>query len=83
MIHYAFKESGNTATVIVFNSEGREMRILENNTLLSAEGSIKWDGLFENGNKMRPGIYMIYFKTFKTDGSIKVFKKVVTLAVKY
>ena len=83
MINYAFKEGGNTATVIIFNSEGRQMRILENNTLLSAEGSIKWDGLYEDGSKMRPGIYMIYFKTFKTDGSIKVFKKVVTLAVKY
>ncbi len=82
-INYAFDEGGYTATIIIFDSNGRQMRVLKNNVLLSTSGTIKWDGLHEDGSKMRSGIYVIYFKAFKPDGSVKEFKKVTTLSVKY
>ncbi len=82
-INYSFEEGGYTASITIFDAKGRQMRVLKNNLLLSTSGSIKWDGLFEDGSLMRPGIYIIYFKAFNAKGDVKEYKKVVTLAVKY
>ncbi|MEA3451968.1 MAG: gliding motility-associated C-terminal domain-containing protein, partial [Bacteroidota bacterium] len=82
-INYRFEKGGYTATIIIYDARGKQIRILQNNSLLATEGFFKWDGLTEEGSKLRPGIYIVYMKAFEPNGTIKVFKKVVTLASKY
>jgi len=38
------------------------------------EGTIVWDGLYENGRLAPSGTYLIYFKVFDLDGNINVYK---------
>ncbi len=73
-INYKFQNPGNVATIIIFDAKGRQVRQLANNLLLSTEGTIDWDGLYEN-NRMAPsGTYLIYFKVFDLSGNVNVYK---------
>lgn len=82
-INYKFDTSGNVASVYIFNSKGLLIRTIANNKLLSAEGLLIWDGLDENQGRVRPGIYIVYFKVFDLEGKISTYKKTVVCATKY
>lgn len=82
-INYKFESNGNIANVYVFDANGRIIKRLCNNTLLQTEGTIVWDGLKDDNTKARIGIYLIYFETFDTNGTVKKYKKTTVLANKY
>ncbi|MCF6365880.1 MAG: lamin tail domain-containing protein [Bacteroidales bacterium] len=73
-INYKFESPGYVATVIIFDANGRQVRQLANNLLLSTEGTIVWDGLYDNGRLAPSGTYLIYFKVFNLDGNIRAYK---------
>ena len=82
-INYKFDTAGNVASVFIFNSDGVLIRTVVNNKLLSAEGQIIWDGLSDGQQKVRPGIYLVYFKVYDLEGNIKTYKQTVVCATKY
>jgi gliding motility-associated-like protein len=73
-INYKFEKPGYVATIIVFDAKGRLVKQLANNLLLSTEGTIIWDGLYDNNNLAPAGTYLIYFKIFDLDGNISEYK---------
>ena len=73
-INYKFQNPGNVATIIIFDAKGRQVRQLTNNLLLSTEGTIDWDGLYENNRIAPSGTYLIYFKVFDLNGNVNVYK---------
>lgn len=79
-IHYQFDAPNFVANVSIFNKNGRMLRSLAKNELLGKEGNIVWDGLTDDKEKARIGIYIIYFEVFKLDGSKMAFKETCVLA---
>ncbi len=81
-IQYEFDQTGFTLNVSVFDSRGREVRQLVQNTLAGNSGSFKWDGTNENGEKVRLGIYVIFVEAFDLDGNREQWKETVVVGGK-
>ena len=82
-ISYSFDKPGNVGTMAIFDSKGRKVKILLNNTLLATDEIIRWDGTDENKQRCRVGIYIILFEFYKPDGSSGKTRKAFVLANKY
>ncbi len=68
LINYRFETPNTVATVRIFDSNGRPMRLLAANQTLSTEGTFTWDGTRDDGTKARIGIYVILFEAFDPSG---------------
>jgi len=68
LINYRFETPNTVATVRIFDSNGRLMRLLAANQTLSTEGTFTWDGTRDDGTKARIGIYVILFEAFDPSG---------------
>jgi len=79
-IRYEMTEPNFVANILVFDANGREVRRLYNNAILSQKGALRWDGLGENYKTLPIGIYIIYTEIFNLQGKRKKFKNAVTLA---
>jgi hypothetical protein len=79
-ISYVFSEPGMVANIVIYDAKGRLSRNLIKNELLGTSGTFSWDGINENNEKARIGIYIIYFEAFDVEGNVKSFKNVVVLA---
>jgi hypothetical protein len=54
------------------------MRVAEiaNHELLGTNGSLLWDGIGNNGSRLKTGIYILYIEFYHPNGQTKQFKKV-------
>ncbi len=82
LIDYQTDQPGYTLNVHLYDSNGRLLRRLANNETLAARGSLKWDGVNEEGSRARMGIYVLWFELFTPDGRVERDKKAVVLAGK-
>jgi hypothetical protein len=82
LINYKFNSSGNTANITIFDQYGREMLKLAKNDLLASEGFYQWDGNNTQNEKVRTGVYIVYFELFNLKGEIKKFKETVVVGWK-
>jgi len=78
-ISYNFQESGNVATINIYDAAGRLVRRLVQNRLLGTSGSFTWDGVTDNNQKAAIGYYLIMIEVFDLKGNIKQYKKTVVL----
>ncbi|HYV92301.1 MAG TPA: lamin tail domain-containing protein [Chitinophagales bacterium] len=81
-ISYQFNQAGFTANIKIFDAQGREVRNLIRNALLSPSGTFTWDGITERGEKARMGSYIVFVEVFDLDGTVKRFKKVCVVAAR-
>ena len=58
IIHYSLTQKISQVRIKIFDSKGRLVRTLENNLASGSEGSIIFDGLDDNKNRLRIGIYI-------------------------
>lgn len=79
-INYHFDTPGYTANILVYDSKGRIVKQLIQNELLGTKGTFSWDGINDEREKARIGIYIIYFEVFDLSGNVKHFKKTCVLA---
>lgn len=81
-INYHFDTPGFTANVTVYDSKGRIVKHLIQNELLGVKGTFSWDGINDDREKARIGIYIFYFEVFDLSGTVKHYKKTCVLAGK-
>jgi hypothetical protein len=79
-INYCFDQAGFVGNLIVFDSNGRQVKRLANNELLSTRGQFFWDGSDDSGASVLPGIYIIWFEIFNLAGKTEVYKKVCVIS---
>ncbi|MBR74719.1 MAG: hypothetical protein CL872_07280, partial [Dehalococcoidaceae bacterium] len=79
-INWNFKQTGLMATIKIFDSEGRWVRNLLNNELISNTGNIVWDGTSEDGLSLTTGIYIVWVEAFSESGNVDRYKEVVVLS---
>ena len=79
-INWNFKQTGLMATIKIFDSEGRWVRNLLNNELISNNGNIVWDGTSQDGLSLTTGIYIVWVEVFSESGNVDRYKEVVVLS---
>ncbi|MEM6964620.1 MAG: Ig-like domain-containing protein [Bacteroidota bacterium] len=79
-INYALDNQGYLATIKIFDAKGRLVTTLFENQLLGLAGTIKWNGLTDEGRKARIGIYVIFAEIFSPSGDIFDFKTTCVVA---
>lgn len=82
-IFYEFEEGGNIANILIYDVKGRLVRNLITNELLAASGYWIWDGLDDNQQKARIGIYAVIIEIFDIDGNVKTYKLASVIAGKH
>ncbi|OFX22132.1 MAG: hypothetical protein A2041_04545 [Bacteroidetes bacterium GWA2_31_9b] len=82
-IQLLFDVPGFVANIKIFDSRGRQVKLLANNLLLGIENTITWDGLTDTNRKTPNGIYIIYIEVFDLKGNVKDYRKPVVVAEKY
>jgi len=74
-INYKFETNGTSASISIYDSQGRMVRQLLNNKLLGMEGTFSWDGRTDDNQRVSVGIYIVFFEAFDLNGNVKKFKK--------
>ncbi|MCG8581218.1 MAG: lamin tail domain-containing protein, partial [Bacteroidales bacterium] len=57
-------------TIRIYDSNGKEVRYLINNQSLAQSSTFAWDGLSDNGAKLKPGIYLIFVQCVYSSGKV-------------
>ncbi|OQX78691.1 MAG: hypothetical protein B6D61_04890, partial [Bacteroidetes bacterium 4484_249] len=81
-INYKFEAPGYSASITIYDSQGRLVKYIVQNSLLGTEGTFSWDGRTEDNRKANIGIYIVYFEAFDMNGNVKKYKKSAVLAGK-
>ena len=82
-ITYKLTQSTAQIRLKIFDSKGRLVRTLANNKPSGNEGTITFDGLNENKNPLKMGIYIVFLEALNSVNSIlEVVKEVVVVARK-
>ena len=79
-IHYRFDQAGYTMNMYVFNVAGQLVRHIAKGELVGQEGSVLWNGLDSNGNRVPVGVYVVVTEIFRSDGKVKQFKNAAVVA---
>ncbi len=74
ILRYTNTEDDGTLNIRIYDSQGREVKNLANNTTMGMDGFCAWDGLNENGQLQMPGIYVIWVQRFFSSGNVQVDK---------
>ena len=80
--NYRFDEAGYTMNLYVFNVAGQLVRHLVKGELVGQEGSVLWNGLDNNGNRVPIGVYVVVTEVFNFSGKVKQFKNAVIVATR-
>jgi len=80
LVNYALPSTGYSANLSLYDSKGRLVRDLLQNSLLASEGTIKWDGLTNDGTDARAGIYVLFASLHNPNGDTIEYKKAIVVA---
>jgi hypothetical protein len=80
LIQYDLDKGGWVANVTIYDQQGRTIKTVAENTLLGAQGFLRWDGDDDSGQKARVGYYMIYFEIFDDAGNTQIIRESVAIA---
>ena len=81
-INYRFNEAGYTMNIYIFNVAGQLIRHLAKGELVGQEGSVLWNGLDGNGNKIPVGVYVVVTEVFNFSGKVKQFKNAIIVGTR-
>lgn len=82
VMQYNTPSEGYVAAISIFDAQGRLIKLLANNTQIAREGFFTWDGLNNDNDKARMGIYIAYAELFNLDGTTTKEKLKFTLVRK-
>jgi len=81
-INYKFTQAGYSLSAKIYDLKGREIKTIARTELLGSEGQLMWDGMDNDNQKARAGIYIVHLEVFNLEGKVKRFKKEVTVGAK-
>ncbi len=84
VINYKLNQNVSQVRIKIFDSRGRLVRTLVNNQPSAQNGSVIFNGLDDNGNPLRIGIYIIFLESLNdSNGVVENLKTVVVVARKF
>ena len=83
-INYTLDEADYLLRIRIYDRYGREVRELVDGKPAGFSGNLIWDGLTDEGNKNRVGIYIVLFEAYNSAaGNDRNFKETVVIARKF
>jgi hypothetical protein len=84
VVNITFKSDvpGNTGSITIFDDRGRAVRSLVKNELWGNTGTYSWDGITDDRDKARIGIYVILVEVFDLNGNTHSYKKTCVVGAK-
>jgi hypothetical protein len=82
-INFTLDKPGYMLGIRIYDANGRLVRTLINNELVADKGRYTWDGINDNKEKARVGIYVIYTDVFDASGKTKHYKNKVVLGTRF
>lgn len=83
IINYSLTHPTSQIRIKIFDNRGRLVRTLANNQPSSSHGSIIFNGLGDDGQPLRMGIYIIFLESINENfGSAEILKTIVVIARK-
>ncbi|HPI38124.1 MAG TPA: lamin tail domain-containing protein [Ignavibacteriaceae bacterium] len=70
IINFNLSQPVSQVNVKIFDNKGRPVRNLANNQPAGSSGSITFDGLDDNGNPLRIGIYIVYLEALNENSGV-------------
>lgn len=83
IISLSMNKPGYICNIFIFDSAGRRLCKLADNTVLGTNEQIVWNGEDEAGNRLPTGPYIIMVEVFNTDGTVERFKDGVVLTDRF
>ena len=75
-IHFNFKNQETTLNIYIYDTKGRLKRTLKKNFVVSRGDTVFWDGLDNDSNRCKTGIYIVLINALDQQGMSKNYKKV-------
>ncbi len=72
-------ESGRMVNIRIYTEDGIEIRRLANNLMIGVQDIVEWDGLMENHQKAKLGIYIVKVELFGLNSKKQQFKSACVL----
>ncbi len=82
IISYTTATDGFTGNFKIYDAQGRIVKELINNELLSIESFVTWDGIDDDSREAPMGIYILYAEIFNLNGQVEKHKMKFTLVRK-
>jgi hypothetical protein len=83
IINYKLTEATSQVQIKIYDSKGRLVRTLSNNMASGSSGSVIFDGIGDDGQALRIGIYIIFLEAINEGvGVVESMKTVVVVARK-
>ncbi len=83
IINYKLTQATSQVRIKIYDSKGRLVRALTNNQASGSSGSVIFDGLGDDGDALRIGIYIIFLEAINEGtGVVETMKTVVVVARK-
>ncbi|MBX7201567.1 MAG: lamin tail domain-containing protein [Bacteroidia bacterium] len=73
--NYEFTEPGFTASLYIYDANGRLVNTITRNMLMGTSGQLSWNGIQDDSGKARVGIYIVFLEGFTLDGKTIAVKK--------
>lgn len=80
LMNYEVATTGYSANITIYDANGRLVKSLVRNELLANTGTYKWDGLTDNNDKARIGIYVVFVELYDANGGLENYKETIVLA---
>jgi len=78
-IQFHCLKSGTMGNIDIYDATGRKVKQLIQNQLLSNYNFVRWDGVNEEGQKVRTGYFILYFELFDETGNMQRIRKTVVV----
>ncbi len=82
IIGYQTTDPGFLANIRIYDARGRLVKKLNQQTLIAAEGSLKWDGSTDKEEKAPIGIYVLVAEFTHPDGRVQTDKETIVVAAR-
>jgi hypothetical protein len=83
VFHYNLLLMSSTMNVKIYDIKGRLIRRLVNGEFAGSQGDIIWDGLDDNKQRARIGIYVVFLEAVdRSSGKVITAKAAVVVATK-
>ena len=83
VVHYNLPLSSSKINVRIYDIKGRLIRRLVNGEFAGSQGDIIWDGLDDNKQRARVGVYVVFLEaTDRSSGKVITAKAVAVVATK-
>ncbi len=83
IINYSLPFNTTQIRIKIFDDHGRLVRTLVNNRATASNGSVVFDGLDDNGNALRIGMYIVFLEAVDINSGVnKSYKDIIVVARK-